>query len=150
MTSMKVLLHLEKTPMFHSLPKDENGGIDDETLLDWLTESDVVLSIGKAVEDELLPYIASLDPEKRLILKMYLPHYPLKFFAFKQDKIQGKIRRTQNVTMMSGEVKELKINGLDFPLGVTATARASEQIRDFDRVRINLALLATNEEERVD
>ena len=59
--------------MFHGLPKDENGGIDDETLLDWLNEADIAFSIGKAVEDEILPYIVSLDPEKRPIHQMYIP-----------------------------------------------------------------------------
>ena len=50
--------------------------------------------------------------------------------------------------MISGEIKDLDINGLDFPLAVTATAGASEHIRDFDGVRINLSLLVAREEEK--
>ena len=50
--------------MFHGLPKDENGYIDDEMLMDWLAEADIALSLGKTVEEELLPYIAALDPER--------------------------------------------------------------------------------------
>ena len=50
--------------------------------------------------------------------------------------------------MMSGEIKDLDINGLDFPLAVTANAKASEHIRNFDRLRINLSLLAAREEEK--
>ena len=50
---------------------------------------------------------------------------------------------------MSREIKDLKINGLDFPLAVIATAGASEHIEDYDRTRINLSLLAANEEERI-
>ena len=134
--------------IFHALPKDENGGIDDEILLDWLTEADIVFSLGKTIDDELLPYIASLDHEKRPVHHMYLPSYPLELFAVKQDYSQGKVRGTQNVCMMSEEIKNLDINGLDFPLAVTATAGASEHIRDFDGVRINLSLLAANEEDK--
>ena len=134
--------------IFHALPKDENGGIDDEILLDWLTEADIVFSLGKTIDDELLPYIASLNLEKRPVHQMYLPSYPLELFAVKQDYIQGKVRGTQNVCMMSEEIKNLDINGLDFPLAVTATAGASEHIRDFDGVRINLSLLAANEEDK--
>ena len=136
--------------MFHGLPKDESGAIDDETLLDWLTESDVVFPIGKALEDELLPYIASLDPEERPIHKTYLPCYPLELFALKEEHIRDKVRGTQTVSIMSEELKDVDINSLDFNLTVTATARASEHIGDFDWVRINLCLLAANEEERTD
>ena len=50
--------------------------------------------------------------------------------------------------MMSGEIKGLDINGLDFPLAVTATAKASEHVGDFNRVRVDLNLLAANENEQ--
>ena len=69
--------------VFHAFPKDENGDIDEETLLDWLTETDIVFSIGKAIDDELVPYISSLDPENRPIHKTYFPSYPLELFAVK-------------------------------------------------------------------
>ena len=51
--------------MFHALPKDENGDVDDEMLLEWLQEAEVVFSIGKAVEDELRPYILTLRPKDK-------------------------------------------------------------------------------------
>ena len=63
--------------VFHGLPKIENRGIDDETLLDWLNEADIIFSVGKAVENELLPYITALDPEKKPVHKIYIPSYPL-------------------------------------------------------------------------
>ena len=134
--------------MFHALPKDQNGDVDEEILMDWLNEADVVFSLGKTIEDELVPYISALKPENRPVHKSYLPSYPLELFAVKQDNIQDKVRGTQNVCIMSGEIKDLDINGLDFPLAVTATAGASEHIRDFDGVRINLSLLAVREEEK--
>ena len=134
--------------MFHALPKDENGDIDDETLLDWLNEADVVFSLGKTMEDELLPYILALKPEDRPIHKLYFPTYPLELFAVKHDYVQGQIRGTQNVCLMSGEIKDLDINGLDFSLAVTASAKASGHIGVFDQVRINLSLLAAREEEK--
>ena len=46
------------------------------------------------------------------------------------------------------EIKDLDINGLDFPLAVTAAAGASEHIRDFDGIRMRLSLLAAEEEEK--
>ena len=135
--------------LFHSLPKDEIGDVDDETLTDWLKGTDVLFSLGKTVEDELLPYITSLEPEKRLLHKLYLPSYPLDMFAVKQDNTSAKVRGTQNVCMMSGEVKDLDVNGLDFPLAITAAADSSEHLRKFNGVRINLSLLGAEEDEKV-
>ena len=134
--------------IFHALPKDENGDVDDETLLEWLEEADVVFSIGKAVEDELRPYILALDSKKRPMHKLYFPSYPLELFNLKQDVADAKIQGTQNVSMMSGEMKDLDINGLDFPLAVSATAAASEYIHYNDRVKTKLSLLMANEEEK--
>ena len=74
--------------MFHGLPKDENGDIDDDVLLEWLDEADIVFSIGKTVEDELVSYIAALDPD---IHKIYIPLYPLELFAVKPEKVQDKV-----------------------------------------------------------
>ena len=140
--SQKIIL------MFHALPKDENGAVDEETLFDWLKEADIVFSLGKTMEDELLPYISALETKNRPIHKLYFPSYPLELFALKQDIVQKEVRGTQHVCMMSGEIKDLDINGLDFPLAVTANAKASEHIRNFDRLRINLSLLAAREEEK--
>ena len=133
--------------MFHGLPKDENGDVDDDVLLDWLSEADIIFSIGKIV-DELLTYIAALDTENRPIHKMYLPIYPLDLFALKTEYVQGKVRGTQNVSMMSGEMKMLDFNGFDFPLAVTAAAGASDYIRFNDGVKIKLSLLMANEDDR--
>ena len=134
--------------MFHALPKDENGDVDDEMLLEWLEEAEVVFSIGKAMENELGPYILALDPKTRPIHKLYFPSYPLELFELKQDSAEAKIWGTQNVCMMSGEIKDLDINGLDFPLAVTATATASEYIHFNDRVKTKLSLLMADEEEK--
>ena len=132
--------------MFHGFPKDENGDIDDDILLDWLTEADIVFSLGKTVEDELLSYIEALEPEKRPIYKIYIPSYPLELFAVNPDNVQHKVRGTQNVSMMTGEIKE--INGLDFPLAVTAAAKASDYIQFNDGVKIKLSLLMANEDDK--
>ena len=134
--------------MFHALPNDENGDVDDEMLLDWLTEADFIFTLGKPVEDKILSYIDAIEPEKRPVYKMYIPSFPLELFALKPDNSQGNVRGTQNVSMMSGETKELDINSIDFPPTVTATAGASEHMRKFNRVRINLSLLATDEAEK--
>ena len=135
--------------MFHTLPKDDNGDVDDETLMDWLNEADAVFSLGKAVQDDLIPYIEALDSDRKTIHKMYLPSYPLELFAVIKSKADSNIRGTQNVFMMSGEIKDIDINGLDFPLAVTAAATASDYIQFNDGVRIKLSLLAADEDDKV-
>ena len=134
--------------MFHALPKDENGDIEDETLMEWLKETDVAFSVGKSVEDDLLPNISALESDQKPIHKMYLPSYPLELFAVKQNKAESKIRGTQSVSLMSGEIKDLDVNGLDFPLAVTAAAGASDYIQFNDGVKMRLSLLAANEDDK--
>ena len=133
--------------MFHGLPKKENGDIDDEMLEEWLTEADIVFSVGKAVESELLPYVAGMDEEIRPVHKTYLPSYPVELFHVAQEPRGVKIEGTQNLTMMSADIKDLDVTGLDFPLAVNATIGAAEHIRDFDGVRTNLIMLAAHEDD---
>ena len=135
--------------VFHGLPKEEKGDVDNDVLLDWLNEYDVVFSLGKSIEDELLSYIGALEAETRPIHKMYLPLYPLELFALKPENVPGKVRGTQNVSMMSEEIKDLDINGLDFPLSVTAAAGASNYIKFNDGVKIKLSVLTVNEQEKL-
>ena len=90
--SQKIIL------MFHALPKDENGAVDEETLFDYLKEADIVFSLGKTMEDELLPYISALETKNRPIHKLYFPSYPLELFALKQDIVQKKRSEEPNMS----------------------------------------------------
>ena len=134
--------------MFHGLPKKENGDIDEEMLAEWLNEADMVFSVGKAIESELVPFIGEIDKENRPIHKMYIPSYPIELFHVTQEAKGKEVVGTQNITMMSAEFKDLDVTGLDFPLAVNATIGAAEHIRDFDGVRTNLTMLAAQEDDR--
>ena len=134
--------------MFYGLPKKENGDIDDEMLEEWLTEADVVFSVGKAVADELVPFLAGINKENRPIHKVYIPSYPLELFHVVREEKGKNIEGTQNITIMSAEFKDLNVTGLDFPLAVNATIGAAEHIRDFDGVRTNLTMLAAHDDDK--
>ena len=134
--------------IFYALPKDENGDIDDEMVSNWVNEADVVFSVGKAVESELVPYVVGIDEENRPIHKIYIPSYPLELFHVVREQKGKDVVGTQNITMMSREIKDLDITGLDFALAVNATIGAAEHIRDFDGVRTNLTMLAAHEDDR--
>ena len=132
--------------MIHDLPRTTDGDIDEDSLLEWLSEADVVFSVGKEVEADIF---ASLPPEKRSQHKLYIPGFPLELFNVRRGKVQGnKVEGTQNVTLMTGDKKDLKINGLDFPVAVTSTAEASKHIRDFHNVKTNFVLLTSNKDDK--
>ena len=132
--------------MVHGLSKTNEADVDVDTLLDWLTEADVVFSVGKSVEEELLPHITSLAPEDRPEHKLYLPSYPLELFNVQRDIV--KFRGTQNIALMTGELRNLEISGIDFPLAVSSTAGASKYVFDFEGVKTNLILLTDDKEDK--
>ena len=133
----------------HGLPKTTAADIDDDSLLEWLTDSDVVFSLGKEVESEILSSIASLPPEQQPIHKLYIPAFPVELFNVRRGKVDAnKVCGTQNVILMTGDRKDLEISGLDFPLAVTSISRASKHILDFDSVKTNLSLLSDNIEDK--
>ena len=145
--------HKDKKPKIvlfvHGLPKTTAGDIDDDSLLEWLGDSDVVFSLGKEMEAEIFSSIASLPPEQQPTHKLYIPEFPLELFnvrrtTTKENKVQG----TQNVTMMTGNRRDLEISGLDFPLAVASAARASKRILEFDGVKTNFEMLTNNKKDK--
>ena len=145
--------HKEKKPkiilIVHELPKTAAGDVDDDSLIEWLSEADVVFSVGKKVELEIFSSITSLAPDERPVHQLYIPAFPLELFSVYRGKIEGnKVRGTQNITMMIGDRNDLEIIGLDFPLAVASSARASKHILDFDGVRTNFELITNKKEDK--
>ena len=132
--------------MIHDLPRAIAKDIDEDSLLEWLSEADFIFSIGKEVNAEIF---SSLPPEKRSCYELYIPGFPLELFNVQRAVQEGnKVFGTQNVTLMTGDRKDLEINGLDFPLAVMSTAAASKHILEFDRVKSNCVLITNNKEDR--
>ena len=142
-TKPKVIL------MIHDLPRTSDGDTDEDSLLEWLSEADFVFSVGTEVKEEVFSSIESLPPEQQPIHKFYIPAFPLEFFNIYRGKVEGnKVQGTQNITMMTGDRKDLEISDLDFPLAVASTFGASKHILDFDGVRTNLELLINNRDDK--
>ena len=134
--------------MVHDLPRSSDEFNDYEALLEWLFEADAIFSVGKQVEAEVLSSIQSLPPEKRPIHMLYIPGFPLELFNVCRNSAKGnKVQGTQNVTMMTGDRKDLQISGIDFPLAFASTFEASKHILDFDGVRSNFEVLINNRED---
>ena len=97
------------------------------------------------MESELLSSIKSLPPEQRPNHKLYVPGFPLEYFNVRRAAIVGnKVQGTQIITVMTGDKKDLEINGLDFPLAFSSAFGASKHIMDFDGIRSNFELLISN------
>ena len=133
--------------MVHALPRNGNGEVDEDLLLEWLSEAHEVFSVGHAMEKEIMSHIRGLADDKKPIHKLYIPGYPLELFTVRPEVTGNKVQSTQNVTMLAEELKSLDVNGLNFPLAVAATAEASKHITDFDEVRTNLVLLCLQKED---
>ena len=145
--------HKEKKPKIilfvHGLPKTAAGDVDDDSLLEWLGDSDIVFSVGKEVESEIWSSIASLPTEEQPKHRLYIPAFPVELFNVGRSKVnENKVRGTQIVNLMTGDRKDLEINGLDFPLAVAFASRASKHILDFDGVKTNFVLLSDNKEDK--
>ena len=135
--------------MIHDLPKTTDEEADHDSLLEWLSEANIVFSVGKEVEAEVFASIASLPPEQRPVHKLYIPAFPLDFFNVSRPVAEGnRLQGTQNITMMAGDRKDLDVSGLDFPLAVASTFGASKHILGFDKVRSNFELLIDNKDDK--
>ena len=131
----------------HSLPRSEDQ-VDSDMLDGWLQEADVVFSVGKAVHSELQPYVDGLDGNQKPVHKLYIPGYPVEFFGVTRETRGNRVQGTQYVSMMTEDQKNLDIPGLDFPLAVSASEKASQHIHTTDGERVKLELLGVKEEDR--
>ena len=137
--------------MIHDLPRTTEGDTDDGSLLEWLSEADIVFSVGKEVEAEVFSSIASLPPEVKPIHKLYIPSFPLELFNIYPENVTGnKIRGTQNITMMTGNRKDLHTGGIDFPLAVASISDASRHILEFDGLKTNFVMMTDVKEDKVE
>ena len=142
-TQPKVIL------MIHDLPRSTDGDTDEETLVEWLSDADIVFSVGNSVKSELVSVLASVPSEQQPVHKLYIPGFPLELFNVCRRKVEGnKVQGIQNITMMTKVCKDFEISGIDFPLAVTSTAAASKYILDSNGVETNFVLLTENREDK--
>ena len=135
--------------MIHDLPKANDGNTDKDTLVEWLSDADIVFSVGNSVKSEIVSFLASVPSEQQPIHKLYIPGFPLELFNVCRRKVEGnKVQGIQNITLMTKECKDLEISGINFPLAVTSTAAASKYILDSNGVETNFVLLTENREDK--
>ena len=135
--------------MIHDLPKATDGDTDKDTLVEWLSDADIVFSIGNSVKSEIVPVLASVPSEQQPVHKLYIPGFPLELFNVCRRKVVGnKVQGIQNITMMTKECKDLEISGINLSLAFMSTAAASKPILDSNGVETNFVLLTENREDK--
>ena len=111
----------------HALPVTDEGDVDGDTLLLWLRETDVVLSVGNKVFSKIESYIDSND----ILIdhKLYLPGFELDLFKMER-KVQSNKRPLgeQNILVIKAELEDIEGSNLDFKLAIVFSAKASEKM----------------------
>ena len=137
----------------HDVPRTQEGDIDEENLTSWLSEADVILSLGHKVEEEMESYIDSYLPAKQsLEHKLYLTGFPLDFFNMEEKK---RLKGEQNILLMAPAMENLARSGIDSELAVVSSAEAARNIvlsegSDLSKqLRFNLNVVSSQKEEKV-
>ena len=139
----------------HALPLTDEGDVDEECLTEWLKESDLVLSVGENVWAKLDSYIQSMDNADAVVHRLYLPGFPLDFFKIEQRKNMDDLKGEQSIILMTSEIQNLNVSGLDFDLAVVSSTQASEYVMFHDgsnlsrQISFNLKLITTKEDEKI-
>ena len=60
----------------HALPVTDEGNVDEDSLLSWLQEVDLILSLNYNVQAQIEMYIESLSPTTTALHRLYLPGLP--------------------------------------------------------------------------
>ena len=137
--------------MIHDLPKTAEGETDEDVLREWISEADTVFSVGKEVEAEVFSSITSLPPGGKPIHKLYVPFYPLELFNIQRENANGnKVRGTQNITMMTGNRKDLEASGINFSFAVSSFSGASRHILEFDGLKTNFVMMTDVNEDKAE
>ena len=85
--------------MVHALPLTGDGEVDEDCLVEWLKETDLVLSIGDNMWAKVQKYIRAHDIEVQH--KLYLPGFPLEFFKIKRQTDFDEVFGEQNILMLN-------------------------------------------------
>ena len=111
--------------MVHALPLTGDGEVDEDCLVEWLNETDLVLSIGDNVWSKIQKYIRAHDIEVEH--KLYLPGFPLEFFKIKRQTDFDEVFGEQNILMLT---RSEIISGTKdiFEKTMLSSARAAQSI----------------------
>ncbi len=132
----------------HSLPKTPNGDIDEPLLLEWLQEADFVFSVGQGLKMHIDDYLQNLD-KVRPKHELYIPNCPLEYFELDR-KSKEYPEGQQNITVVTGDIQDADVKGIDYKLAIAASANATTKLLQHytprNNLRVCLLTVGTKEE----
>ena len=139
----------------HALPLTSEGDVDEETLTDWLVESDMILSVGHNIQMKMDAYIDTMDHPDKIAHHLYLPGFPVEFFTVERRQDVDELKGEQSIVVMTTERECLSLSGLDLELAVKTSALASQYIMFHEgsnlckQISFNFKLIADKEDDKI-
>ena len=109
----------------HKLPRNVNEKIEEVLLREWLSKTDVVVSLTNATGKEIERQMKEINKEDVPLHKSYIPGYPVEPFHLDGGGRQFESERVINMLM---PMKNSEIEGLDFSMAVNAVANACQRL----------------------
>ena len=139
----------------YALPLTSEGDVDEETLTDWLVESDMILSVGYNIQMKMDAYIDTMDHPDKIAHHLYLPGFPVEFFTVERRQDVDELKGEQSIVVMTTERECLSLSGLDLELAVKTSALASQYIMFHEgsnlskQISFNFKLIADKEDDKI-
>ena len=89
----------------HALPRTNDNDIDENSLVEWLAEAEVVLSLGDAVKSEIDMYIEGLKENERPVHNAYIPGCPGNYSQFcrRKGRVRLKVHKTLRLLLLNAK-----------------------------------------------
>lgn len=115
--------------VIHALPRTELGEVDDDLMLEWLKDADIVLSVGQSLCDEVKNQILSLETHCQPKHSCYLP-CPVRFLTESgPHTTNSNLAKIQNILLPVREKLNMAVPGIDFKLASSVATRVSAHLR---------------------
>ena len=140
--------------VIHTLPT-KNSTTDMASLSNVLLESDIVVSVGHPMYQEISQYIRTLpDENKKPRHKVYIPGGPVELLSTKRPSKHEHKQGPRNILVITGErSKGTAAKGLDYEVAVAASTKAAGIIANetsdtFQNRKMQLLTVGSLAEER--
>ena len=139
----------------HALPTTDEGGVDEDFMLLWLEEVDLVLSLNYNIQAQIEKYLGSLSTRRPISHRLYLPGLPAQSWKtfFTKPSLGGE----QNILLMATDRRSLLMSALNFELHVLSDLQACHDVLrnvtsevDLSRpLSFKMTMLVTSTDEKV-
>ena len=137
----------------HFPPRTSNGDVDSESLINWFTAADLVLSVGHGVDAEISSFLREAKRSNRnLTHNVYIPCYPLELLKIQRP--EAKLTGNQTITVVTVDKRDLGATGLNYELAMGAAVRATDNILGMEgfcykrQIRMQFMVLTSNMDDR--